>query len=508
MNRRSFLSSLTAGVAVGAMQGSELALAKNASDSVKISFANALKDHPWLIGYRSTPSESFASRAEVRGKWPQELNGVLYRTGPAQFEIRDFRQQHWFDGDGMLQAFKISPSGVWHHAKMVQTHKFKAEKAAGRAVYPGFGSRPPNSVPVMHPDHINTANISVLFHHGKLLALWEGGSAWDIDPETLETEGIYKFSSNTAGVPFSAHPRVELDGTLWNFGYVSNANMIVLWHIDRHGVLKKIGKVNVNPISMPHDFIVTSRHIVILMPPLSYRHGDYETFLDAHQWQQELPTRVLVVDKTDFSNYRWLELPSQWVFHFGNGWEDGSGIIRFDGARYDHPGIMFKTFRDIMRGELTPSAPSRYHLYKIDTKKWTVSESAIAPTTGIELEFPTVDPRISTRRHSRLIALCADNHSGVVHGGLNGVCSFNLESGKLERYDYPDSQIPEEHLFVATPGSKPECGGWVLGTALDWEMDATVLNVFDADAINSGPVATAVLPYALPLGLHGKFVTL
>lgn len=507
MNRRNFLSSLTTGMVIGAMQSQGLALAKSTSESTKTAFANALKNHPWLIGYRSTSDESFASRAKVRGKWPQGLNGVLYRTGPALFDIGGFRQHHWFDGDGMVQAFKMSSSGVWHDAKMVQTHKFKAEKAAGRALYPGFGSQPPDSGPVVHPDHINTGNTSVLFHHEKLLALWEGGSAWNIDPETLETKGIQEFSSNTAGVPFSAHPRVEPDGTLWNFGYVSNANLIVLWHIDRHGILKNIGKIKVDPISMPHDFIVTSKHIVILIPPLNYRHGDYGTFLDAHQWQQEQPTRVLVVDKADFSNYRWLELPSQWVFHFGNGWEDKAGIIRFDGARYDHPGIMFNSFRDIMRGESTPPPPSRYHLYQIDTKNWTVRESPIMSTTGVQLEFPTIDPRVSTRRHSRLIALCVDDHSSAVHGGLNGVCSLNLESGKFERYDYPDSQIPEEHLFVAKPDSEPENGGWVVGTALDWERDATILNVFDLDAIDGGPVATAVLPYALPLGLHGKFVT-
>ena len=506
MNRRNFLSSLAAGTMLGAIQTHGLALSKSAGESVKKAFANSLRKHPWLVGFRSASDLSFASRAKVSGKWPRELNGVLYRNGPALFEFEDFRQHHWFDGDGMLQAFRISSSGVWHNAKIIQTHKFKAEKAAGRALYPGFGSKPPDSLPVVHPDQINTGNISVLFHHRKLLALWEGGSAWKIDPESLETEGLYEFSSNTAGVPFSAHPRVEPDGTLWNFGYFSNASLIVLWHIDRHGALKNIGKVKVDPIGMPHDFIVTSRHIVILVPPLNYQPGNQETFLDSHRWQPELPTRVLVVDKDDFSNYHWLELPSQWVFHFGNGWEDKAGTIRFDGARYDHPGIMLTSFRDIMRGQYTPWTPSRHYLYRIDTKSWTISESPIM-LTGIQSEFPAIDPRVSTRRHGRLVALCVDDQSRPVHGWLNSVCSFSLESGKLERYCYPDSQIPEEHLFVGKPGSEPESEGWVIGTALDWQRDATIVNLFNIEAINDGPVATAVLPYALPLGLHGKFVS-
>ena len=505
MKRRKFLSSIAAGATLGMLQTHGLAFSKSAGESVKQAFANALKHNPWLIGYRSATADAYQSRAAVSGKWPEELNGVLYRNGPALFEIGNFRQHHWFDGDGMLQAFRVSSAGVWHNARLLRTHKFKAEKAAGRALYPGFGTLPPNAVTVTHPDHINTGNISVLPHHGKLLALWEGGSAWDINPDSLHTEGVYSFTSTTSGVPFSAHPRVEPDGTLWNFGYVSGAGLIVLWHVDRHGSLKKVGKVSVDPISMPHDFIVTSRHIVIPMPPLNYQHGNFETFLDAHQWQADEPTRVLVVDKTDFTNYRWLELPSQWVFHFGNGWEDQAGIIRFDGARFEHPAIILNNFRDIMRGVQTPAPPSRHYLYRIDTKSWTIDEYPMMPN-GIQSEFPTIDPRVITSRHSRLIALCIDDQSSPVHGGLNSVCSFSLESGKLERYEYPDAQIPEEHLFVATPGSKLESAGWVVGTALDWERDATIVNVFDVDAIASGPVATAVLPYSLPLGLHGKFV--
>jgi carotenoid cleavage dioxygenase len=89
---------------------------------------------------------------------------------------------------------------------------------------------------------------------------------------------------------------------------------------------------------------------------------------------------------------------------------------------------------------------------------------------------------------------------------LNEVSTFDLESGVRQYYRYPDTQIPEEHLFVAKPGSQPETQGWVIGTALDWQKQQTLLNVFDVTAIDDGPVATATLPYALPLGLHGKFV--
>ena len=53
----------------------------------------------------------------------------------------------------------------------------------------------------------NVANTSVQYHAGKLLALYEGGRPWELDPDTLETLGEYDYdgalrSSST----YSAHP--------------------------------------------------------------------------------------------------------------------------------------------------------------------------------------------------------------------------------------------------------------------------------------------------------------
>ena len=89
---------------------------------------------------------------------------------------------------------------------------------------------------------------------------------------------------------------------------------------------------------------------------------------------------------------------------------------------------------------------------------------------------------------------------------LSAVTRFDLDSGAQQSYRYPDTVIPEEHLFVPKPGSAPEQHGWIVGTALNWREARTELNVFEAARLEDGPLATLALPYALPLGLHGKFV--
>ena len=102
--------------------------------------------------------------------------------------------------------------------------------------------------------------------------------------------------------------------------------------------------------------------------------------------------------------------------------------------------------------------------------------------------------------------MSSNQHSHAIHGSLNEVSTFSFDSGEQRTFRYPDHQIPEEHLFVPKPGSKPEVDGWVIGSAVDWQNNQQVLNVFDSANVADGPIASAHLPYRLPLGLHGKFV--
>ena len=83
---------------------------------------------------------------------------------------------------------------------------------------------------------------------------------------------------------------------------------------------------------------------------------------------------------------------------------------------------------------------------------------------------------------------------------------YDYATDDLQTFRYSQAEIPEEHIYVPDMSKTPETGGWVIGTALNWQDKKTSLNLFDADHVEDGPIASATLPYALPLGLHGKFV--
>ena len=512
MKRRTALKGLvTAGLLPGTALAEELmgrAQAKLQSTSLQDRFARALQlDKSWL-GYRTVQqADQHTPAARLLGKWPEQLRGSLYRNGPGQHEIGDFRYAHWFDGDGLVQAWHLNESGIEHRARLVRTRKYLAEKAAGRPLYPGFGTLPPNAQGTPSPDHSNPANISVLHHHNRLFALWEAGSAYEMDKQNIKTVGEVSFSEETAGAPFSAHPRVEADGTLWNFGYVSGLKKLVLWHLNAQGKVVKTGLVDCDPISMVHDFVVTAKHLVVLVCPLDFEPSDSaENFLDMHRWHPERATQVLVIDKNDFSKVQRLELPAQWIFHFSNAWEDATGVIRFEAASAATPEILSTTFRSVMAGEHSVSTPTHLLQYRIDTKAGTVQQDTLRGNGSCE--FPVIDAPRTGKRHERILLL---SDAKSPHPSLNQVTMLNPLNGSEVSYRYPDHLIPEEHLLIGKPTSptrsaNPGAAPWVLGTALNYRDSRSELHLFAADDLAGGPIASALLPYALPLGLHGKFV--
>jgi carotenoid cleavage dioxygenase len=477
---------------------------EGAGDPVADAFRAALAREPWLLAFATATRESFGGAAELAlGQLPAGLAGTLYRNGPAGHEVGARRYQHWFDGDGLVQAFRIGDGRVEHRARFVTTKKRALEARAGRPIVSGFGTSWPDVPAAGSTAEGNAANISVLAHAGRLLALWEAADAYALDPATLETLGPHPWSPETVGVPFSAHPRLEPDGTLWNFGSVPWAGMLVLYRISPAGALAGVWTIPIERPAYVHDFVVTERHAVFVMPPLHYdASAEATNFLERHRWDANAPTRILVVDKADPAKRRWLEMPACFAFHFGNGWEEADGTIRLDAFRYDDASILYREQRDVMWGRWgRRRAWSAPVLITLHPARGTVREER-ADGNG---EFPRVDPRRIGRRYRYVYSLAQRGDGSGGHPLFDAIERRDLETGTLQGWRYPGGVLPEEHVFVPRSGTAPEGVGWLVGSSLDFERGVSQLCIFDAEAIDAGPLAVARLGYALPLGLHGWF---
>ena len=93
-------------------------------------------------------------------------------------------------------------------------------------------------MPSGRPPTSRTSSFSTT--RGKLLALYEGGRPWQLDPDTLETVGEYDFDGELkGGYTYSAHPTWDpATGELFNFGIqYGRKTRLRTYRVDRAGKL-------------------------------------------------------------------------------------------------------------------------------------------------------------------------------------------------------------------------------------------------------------------------------
>jgi carotenoid cleavage dioxygenase len=459
----------------------------------------------WADAFADVPESYGPVRVAFDKVLPVGLEGTLYRNGPARMQRGNTAYQHWFDGDGMMHAFSLGGSSLQHRARMIRTDKYVLEEKAGRFLHPGFGTGMPDGLPISKSDDLNVANISVLPVGDELLALWEAGSPWRIDPQTLETLGRKVWSAETDGLAFSAHPKVDRDGTVWSFGYLAGSGKLVLYRLDPRGALRETRLIDAPNADMVHDFAITERWLVFVLMPLVFDRQSPRgngSFIAKYQWRPERAGVVLLIDKNTLEIAHRFETPATAFFHIGNAWEDGDTVrvqlMKVD----DFQGLMGDVYDAMQRRPVDDPVHTGPVEIVADLRRGQTSLRTLSQETA---EFPRVDPRhVGRRTRSMFIATRTPSMPAQLFG-LNAVARIDTESGRLQRFDYGAELLAEEHVFVPRAGA-PEGNGWLVGTAWNRVTRRTVLSVFDAGAIDAGPIAQAGLPYGLPLGLHGTFV--
>lgn len=442
----------------------------------------------WMAGF-STPSDPLSGVLQRQfGRVPAGLAGRLYRAGPAQFERAGERLGHWFDGDGMVQAFAIAHDGIRHHGRFVATDKRKAEEQAGRFLYPGYGFAPNAAIPFSHPDQMNAANTNILAIGDEVWALWEGGSPWRVDADSLETIGRHGFPGDLDGLVFSAHPKRQPNGEIWNFGGLGAR--CVVWSLDSNGAVRSARPVTLPRSTLMHDFAVTERHIILLAPPLLETQRPASSLIDRFTWQGSEPLIVYVLRKSDLTVARTHELPPRFLYHVGNAWEDGQGNIRVDACLANDAAFATGAGRDLPQGRYTQppyAEPTMITLFGDGRSQF----EGVGPVG----EFPRVNGAHVAKRHRYTWTVLP-----------HGIARWDWETGRHQTFEYGSAYWPEEPIYVAKPDSRKEDDGWIVTTRLDMERGRTELLIFDAREISDGPLAAFACHYPVPLGFHGDFV--
>lgn len=451
----------------------------------------------WHVGYQTAPAAGFgpAPMRLVSGKAPAGLSGTLYRNGPAHFKHGDAYATHWFDGDGMVQLINIADGKAVHTGRYVDTQKRRLEMAANKFLAPGFGTKGDPSFPVSSSDDVNPGNISALMSGGELLALWEAGSAYRLDPVTLETKGLKTWRPDLKGMPFLAHPKRDPDGRVWNLAIAGRR--IGIYNINPDGTTRDFGMVDIGAAHYIHDWTMTERKVIILCQPW-IQTKNIPPFIDGFVWKPEEGMKYLIADKDDLTKTRWAQGPARSFYHTGAAWEESDGTIRLDAAFYPQPVLGSGGGAAEIRGKFAGEhVSSKLTMVVIPTKG-----DAKMIETSIAGDFPQVDPR----RHGLSRKLTAMVTGSVTNQpGGSALALQDWSSGKVQIYDFGSKYMVEEHLFIPKSGGTSEKDSWLIGTAINTRAQRSEVWAFDVANIEDGPVAVWQADYAWPLGFHGTW---
>ena len=493
LNRRDLMIRLSA-LAAGALVTPEMA---QAAGQLAVGAALGV-DWGLAFGDRDGDLASAPMRL-LSGACPEGLSGALYRNGPGKFRRPGGSASHWFDGDGLVRAFRVAGGKASLSARFVDTAKRRTDTAANAVVTPGFGTAARPGAKVTNNDDTNAANISVLAlaggkGKGALWALWEAGSPIAVDPADLSTLGVRTLRPDLAHMPFLAHPRVEPDGEIWSLGVLGDKALV--WRLGADGALISAEMVDLPCASYVHDFTATSRHLILVLQPLLQEKPTLP-YIDGFVWKPTQPTRILVLDKADLNDRRIYELPAMFAFHFGDAWTDPDGTIHFDACVSDDPTFATRNARQVLTGDWTPLPPPRLALITL-----TRDRRATIERTDVVAEFPRTDPRHAGWPRAFTLHATKDAGSPLFHG----LATHNWKTGASDAFDFGGAHLVEEAVFVPRPGGGGELDGWLLAPSVNLAAKATELHVFDAGRVAAGPLASWRAEVALPVSLHGAWV--
>jgi carotenoid cleavage dioxygenase len=85
---------------------------------------------------------------------------------------------------------------------------------------------------------------------------------------------------------------------------------------------------------------------------------------------------------------------------------------------------------------------------------------------------------------------------------FDGLVRYDLETGGVQRWQYPDGVYASESPMAPRPGAIIEDDGWIVTLTIDVVRDRSECHVFDAAHIADGPIARIALPARISSGTH------
>jgi carotenoid cleavage dioxygenase len=318
-----------------------------------------------------------------------------------------------------------------------------------------------------------------------------------MDPVTLESAGyVGAYRGNV-----TAHPKIDPEtGEMTWFAY--SVGPMPFAKTMSYGVTNPAGEVvrrddfEAPYSSMVHDFLVTRRHVLFPVLPLTGSLQRAMTGLPPFAWEGDKASFVGVMRRdAGVDTLRWFETEACYVFHPMNAWEEGETI-----------------FADVMEYPAAPLFPNadggRGQRVSARLVRWRFDLAGASNQIGREVlddlqgEFPRFDERRAglSYRHGWFAA--ATRGGGV---SFDSLAHVDLATGRRTIYEFPEGDYAGEPVFVPRSAGADEGDGWIVSLIYRGCEDKSDFVVFDAQDLAAGPIATARIPRRVPFGFHGNW---
>ncbi|MEW6268232.1 MAG: carotenoid oxygenase family protein, partial [Thermodesulfobacteriota bacterium] len=387
----------------------------------------------------------------VRGAIPPELDGLYVRNGS---NPQSADSPHWFFGDGMLHGVRLERGrAAWYRNRYVRTPFYLEGRGFGEGIALPTGGN-------------HQANVSCVWHGGRLLVSGEVGAPYEIDPSDLSTIGVQELEGRL-DTSFTAHPKIDpATGNLHFFGYWFIPPYLTYHVADPSGRIVHSTEIPVAASTMIHSFAITERDAIFWELPVLFDLAAAAAGADnPFVWTPEYGARIGVMPLGgQGSEIRWVEIDNCYVYHEVNAYRDGDEVV-LDVCRH---GYMFA-------GERFGEAPLAVHRWRIDTSgdELRFRDQVV---TERELELPTHDRRVSGRPHRYGWFVDSQDHPLTL--SFVGTAMVDYRTGDVRIWDPGPNRHAAEAFFV--PGGPGEGEGWLLTFVYDHARDVSDLVILDA----------------------------
>jgi len=445
--------------------------------------------------------------ADVEGTIPDWLRGEVVRTCPAVFDTAGWHARHWFDGLGMVYAFRIGDAGVDFRSRLLDSEAAR-DAWQGKARLGSFGT--PTARPLWQrivepvPRMTDNDNVNIVRIGPDLVAMTEGNRQLVIDEATLAVAGPARYADDAlSGAIMTAHPHFDAArGKVVNVATAFGAKGTISVYEHAPGARRRdvIGAWQTGRIPYVHTFGLTPRNAILVAHPFAVKTSSMlwssKGYIDHFDWHPDEGTHLVVIDRASGAVREHVTEPF-FVFHTVNAFERGDDTV-LDVLAYPDAGIVDALRIERMLARLPDLQPT---LLRIVMRQG-VRRAAIEQLGDTGFEFPTTNYR-RANGHSYRYAYGAANRPRADHEYASAIVKLDLDTGASASFaDEP--WIFGEPLFVADPQGEGEDDGVLLSVGSARDADAAVLAVVDARTM--APLARATVASAIPLGFHGSFV--